>query len=920
MQIDFLAAHGFKHDTIGNWRQAGKQELLPLQEEAITRTRLLSGGNVAVFAPTSSGKTFVAELAAIRHFERGRKSIFLVPTKALAEEQFHYLESTYALLGARTVIATRERTLHDSRIARGDFDFAVMVYEKLKAFLTLAPELLSRIAMVSVDELQILGEPGRGDVVDLLLTQIVTAYPKIQVVCLSAVLGENLRLASWLRAEPLIWTERPTELREGVFCLSDSRFYYSESNSAAEAVEALLNDKNAAPAGWSVVADAESFHYPAVEVLCCAFAGRGEQVLIFVPTRDLTRRWAYRLANALSAADTFCEVALADAEESHSLELMQRCLQSGVAFHNADLGGELRRIVEEQFQSGAIRVLVATSTLAQGVNLNCRNVISVPLMLDPLVTAASAKPAFVPLSVQRFRNQGGRAGRLCSGEAYGRSILIAEDEGELRRLMNQYVRAEVESLEPRFTEGVLDRLCLDLIHTGRGTTMDALNTAMMETYCGTTCWAAKPEELHKALDACVLRLKAARLVQQNRKGDRLAATGLGQIAAAFGLQAETIRSFADHCAANGGCSELEVLALCAFSTDGEVFPVAVSHREAAEQHYPRLMKLRYGSLIYALPEALRGHLAPDGGFSNTGMCALKKIFLADAWISVEATHAVEEQFRTFAGTFANLGAHFSWLAQALGACMATLGYATNAVEQVNELAERLAYGTTAAGLPIARLGNGSLTRTHMQQLVRAGFDSIAAIAEISAEELQAIVPLRVAAAVVKEAQRLQVANNRSEAADWFTLLEQWNAAQREKPCAAEGSERAPEPLLAAERGSEYLVQSPELVVDSRNPGEIDFRGQRVKLTPKPFELLCLLAGSPGRTIPYAEIDAALWPDSKVESQQRSAHKTTLVRSLANVCGQEEAEQIVINVARFGIRLNMPHEKIKLGRLRTGVAV
>ena len=43
MQIDFLAAQGFSKDTIENWKAGGKGALLPLQVEAITRTRLLAG-------------------------------------------------------------------------------------------------------------------------------------------------------------------------------------------------------------------------------------------------------------------------------------------------------------------------------------------------------------------------------------------------------------------------------------------------------------------------------------------------------------------------------------------------------------------------------------------------------------------------------------------------------------------------------------------------------------------------------------------------------------------------------------------------------------------------------------------------------------------------------------------------------------
>src|SRR5262249_9796292 len=144
--------------------------------------------------------------------------------------------------------------------------------------------------------------------------------------------------------------------------------------------------------------------------------------------------------------------------------------------------------VEREFASGKTRALVATSTLAQGVNVSCRNVISVQLMLDPIGSANANRPAFVPLSVQRYRNQGGRAGRLCFGEPFGRSILIPGDDAELRRFTNDYVPAEPKPLEPAPCTGAsFERICLDLVHTGRAADLDGLRSSMMQTFSGTFC-------------------------------------------------------------------------------------------------------------------------------------------------------------------------------------------------------------------------------------------------------------------------------------------------------------------------------------------------------------------------------------------------------------------------------------------------
>ena len=101
MRFEHLRGHGFPHELVGVWTATHGDALLPLQERAVVTTGLLRGGNVVVSAPTSSGKTLVAEMAAMHHVTAGRKAVFLVPTKALAEEQFASLRATYSPLRVR---------------------------------------------------------------------------------------------------------------------------------------------------------------------------------------------------------------------------------------------------------------------------------------------------------------------------------------------------------------------------------------------------------------------------------------------------------------------------------------------------------------------------------------------------------------------------------------------------------------------------------------------------------------------------------------------------------------------------------------------------------------------------------------------------------------------------------------------------
>ncbi|WDT70760.1 MAG: DEAD/DEAH box helicase [Candidatus Manganitrophus sp.] len=95
MKMRFLEKVGIDTDVIPIWEKRYGPELLPVQEKAIQQTSLLQGGNLVVFAPTTSGKTFIAEILAIFAIRKGKRVFYLVPTKSLAEEKFAQFREAY---------------------------------------------------------------------------------------------------------------------------------------------------------------------------------------------------------------------------------------------------------------------------------------------------------------------------------------------------------------------------------------------------------------------------------------------------------------------------------------------------------------------------------------------------------------------------------------------------------------------------------------------------------------------------------------------------------------------------------------------------------------------------------------------------------------------------------------------------------
>ncbi len=285
MRITTLEAYNITNDILEIWRESVGDELLPVQERAIKEFGLFGDSNLIVFSPTSSGKTFIGEMAMVKAAKSDMKVFYLVPQKALAEEKFEELQRRYAKAGIRVVVSSRDRREFDDAIAAGSFNIAVVVVEKLASLLIGCPQLLEKVGLVVVDELQLITDEIRGPALELLLTKLKMAKSKPRIVGLSAVLGKAQMLADWLDAKLLVDTQRPVELRKGVLC--KGKFTYREHNSGA------LGTEDFADMGGT---QRQELLLEAAEDL----VRRGEQVLVFVADRATTVLCARVLAERVS--------------------------------------------------------------------------------------------------------------------------------------------------------------------------------------------------------------------------------------------------------------------------------------------------------------------------------------------------------------------------------------------------------------------------------------------------------------------------------------------------------------------------------------------------------------------------------------------------------------------------------------------
>ena len=130
-------------------------KLRPAQEKSIKKG-LLEGKNLLVCTPTASGKTLIAELAALKSIiENKGKAIYIVPLKALASEKYRDFKKRYGKT-AKVAMSIGDNDSSDSYLA--EYDLIVTTSEKLDSLIRHNSPWLSGVKTVIVDEVKLARE------------------------------------------------------------------------------------------------------------------------------------------------------------------------------------------------------------------------------------------------------------------------------------------------------------------------------------------------------------------------------------------------------------------------------------------------------------------------------------------------------------------------------------------------------------------------------------------------------------------------------------------------------------------------------------------------------------------------------------------------------------------------------------------
>ena len=321
--------------------------------------------NCVVAAATSAGKTTIAEMFMADSIAKGKKAIFLSPLKAVSQEKYgDWTDPSHDWSKLNVSIVTGDYQLTEKRVEElNNANVIIMTTEMLdsrtRRITTEKNDWLLKAGTIVQDESHLLCMKGRGDKTESAIMRFTKQNPSCRVVFLSATMPNVDELARWLtslnkkKSELINSDYRPCQLDIHYEAYNDTgRYQQQESSKIERAIEIT-----------------QQF--------------RDDKFIVFVHSKK-TGNVIYK-------------------------QLQQ--MNEDVEWHNADIDLKTRIKISQDFKTkSGIRVVVATSTLAWGVNLPARRVV--------VVGVHRGMTEVEPLDIKQMVGRSGRVGLDPRGDAH----------------------------------------------------------------------------------------------------------------------------------------------------------------------------------------------------------------------------------------------------------------------------------------------------------------------------------------------------------------------------------------------------------------------------------------------------------------------------------------------------------------------
>jgi hypothetical protein len=350
-------------------------------------------------APTSAGKSFIVTRWMLQLLRSNSTAtlVYLVPTRALISQVEADLKQLFRAEGVDVNVSSIPLA---RSFVNGRANVFVFTQERLHIFVTARGKL--SVAALIVDEAHKVGDRQRGVLLQQVIERVSSDNPAVRAVFASPMTSNPEALLSEAREEskPFAFTSEQETVTQNLYWVSQV------PRKPLEWDVSLCLDDTRVPLGKLTIPALPSPASKRLPFVAFAIGHSAPGNVIYVNGAADAEKLAtqlYDLMGPKSDTDDSEIKALIDYSQRvvHKDFLLATVLRRRIAFHYGNLPLLIRAEIERLFSSGAIRFLVCTSTLIEGVNMACRNI----------YLRGPHKGSGTPMNAEDFWNLAGRAGR-----------------------------------------------------------------------------------------------------------------------------------------------------------------------------------------------------------------------------------------------------------------------------------------------------------------------------------------------------------------------------------------------------------------------------------------------------------------------------------------------------------------------------
>lgn len=710
MKIDELAKYGISEFYINKLREEQVNELYPPQADII-RKNLLKEKNLVISIPTAGGKTLIASLAIIKKFAESRcKAIYIAPLVALANEKFDYFKGVFGN-DYRVAMSVGDFDSSDPWLA--DRDIIVCTTEKLDSLTRHGAAWLQQAGLIIVDEIHLMNDPNRGPTLEILLTKLRDLAPKAQVLGLSATIKNSSELAKWLNANLVVSDFRPVKLHEGVSLNNKIQFFSHKS-----------------------------YELPDIETEAAIAQNTiqmKKQALFFLSSRKNAESLAEKLTpttTKLISAEEKTKLSKLAGDMLDVLEMPTKqcnrlafCVKHGTAFHHAGLMGKQKRMIEENFRNGLIKIITSTPTLALGVNLPAFRVV----IRDTKRYYSGIGSAYIP--VMDYRQMSGRAGRPKYDE-FGEAILVAKSEDEASELVERFIQGDVEEIKSKLAvEPILRMHALALIASGFVNTEESLLNFFSRTFY--SFQYGDSSAISDKIVEILGQLVEWDFIEYSR--ERIEATKIGRRVSELYIDPQTAHNFVENLNRATEQKHNYFSFLHTVCSAKEMEP-KLSPKTSEFAEIGNILSEREESFLQKVPEEW------DLEFDDF-VRSVKTAMLFESWMDEQTDDHILTEFRIAPGEMRNRLDTADWLIYSVQELGLLLGHKA-LLSEIRKLRVRMKYGIKEELVPLVRLEQ--VGRVRARKMFKFGMKKLDDLRKVPIETLSKIVGAKVAASIKKQ--------------------------------------------------------------------------------------------------------------------------------------------------------------------------